>query len=133
MPDDADIVAAFVPLATALATTLGLPLHHQLQTIDGRIKQRRLEWKHFPAPTLQFGMADAECYQLRGFFQISAVGPVAEGVGWFDQTAGAIVAAFPFGSGIGPALAGRPYSLPITEIPKTRSSVMAVTIPYQAT
>jgi hypothetical protein len=133
MPDDADLVAAFVPLATVLAAELGLPLLQMLQTIDGTREQRRLEWKHFPAPTLQLGMADAECYQLRGFFQISAVGPVAEGVGWFYETTRAIKEAFPFGSGIGPALAGRPYCLPTADIPKTRSAVMSVTIPYQAT
>lgn len=134
MPDDADIIAAFAPLAQALATSLGLPLHQQLQTIDGRISQRRLEWKHFPANTLQFGMADVDSYQLRGFLQISAVGPMAEGVGWFYQTTQAVIDAFPLGTGIGPALvSGRPSRLPITDIPSTRSTLMAVTIPYEAT
>jgi hypothetical protein len=134
MPDDADIVAAFAPLAAAVATSQSLPLRQMLQTIDGRTEQRRLEWSHFPAPVVQFGMSDPDSYQLRGFLQIAVVGPVAEGVGWFYQTAQAVTDAFPLGTGIGPALvSGRPSCLPITTIPQTRSAVLAVTIPYHAT
>ncbi len=134
MPDDADIVTAFAAQAAALASTLGLPIRPQLQTADGRQDQRRLEWAHFPAPTLQLGLADQESYQLRGVLQLSAVGPVAEGVGWFYATAQAVIDAFPHGSGIGPALvSGRPSCLPITDIPRTKSAVLAVTIPYTAT
>ena len=134
MPDDADIIAAFATQAAAVATALGLPIRPQLQTADGRVDQRRLEWAHFPAPTLQLGMADDDSYQLRGLLQLSAVGPVAEGIGWFYETTQSIIEGFQHGSGIGPALvSGRPYRLPITEIPRTKSAVMAVTIPYEAT
>ena len=134
MPDDADIVAAFATQAAAVATALGLPLRPMLQTIDGRTEQRRLEWAHFPATTLQLGMADPDSYQLRGFLQLSAVGPLAEGIGWFYAATQAVIDAFPLATGIGPALvSGRPSRLPIATIPQTRSAVMAVTIPYHAT
>lgn len=134
MPADVDIVTAFAAQAAAIATAQSLPLRAQLQTIDGRQEQRRLEWAHFPAPTLQLGLADEDSYQLRGVLQIAVVGPVAEGVGWFYQTAQAVIDAFPLGTGIGPALvSGRPSCLPITTIPATRSAVLAVTIPYTAT